>query len=697
MATQRRRPSLHKLNRRKEKFFPLRGGLNLVDPPLVLPPGVLLGARNYEQRVRGGYRRIDGFEGYDGNPRPSAADYWILNFNTGTVAISDGDTITGASSGATGEVIVDAVVESGSYVGGDAAGYIVFTLLTGNFTDTENIQVSAATRAVASGTELINSATLNSDHLDWKYEAAEVARALISVVPGSGQIRGVYVFSGDIYAFRDNAGATACVMHKASSSGWVEQDLGETIDFTAGTTEFLEEETLADGTATATIKRVVVQSGAWSTNDAAGYITLYGVTNGPFTSSVTITSASGSATSATVNVANTLTNGGRYELITHNFFGHTKTIRMYGANGLDYAFEWDGAVFTQIRTGMTTDTPAHVEEHKNHLFLSFSGGSLQHSSVGDPLTWSVILGAAELGLGEEITAIKKVVDESLAIAGRNELFILYGSDSSTWELRTLSEETGALEWTLQKVGRVRYLDDRGVTELAAVQAYGNFKDATISHLVQPLIDAKKNLISASTIVRSKNQYRLFFTDNTGIIMTFESNKLTGITELDYGTPVRVATSEEDSSGDEVLYFGSDDGYIYQAEKGTSFDGSAIVAWQILPYHHYGSPSVKKRFYRVTPEIDADADAVIYIQPDFSYGDPDIPAQAAVSVLGGGGEWNIDNWGEFLWSAQVVSTGSLPINGVGVNLGMRIYSSTDREPPHTIHGMTTQYSSRTLTR
>jgi len=45
----------------------------------------------------------------------------ILSFNTGSVAITAGKTITGASSGATG-IVVSITVSSGTWAGGNATG-----------------------------------------------------------------------------------------------------------------------------------------------------------------------------------------------------------------------------------------------------------------------------------------------------------------------------------------------------------------------------------------------------------------------------------------------------------------------------------------------------------------------------------------------------------------------------------------------
>ncbi len=126
----------------KTKFYALQGGLNLVTPAIRTPPGHLIEAVNYEP-VERGYRRFGGFERYDGQPAPSDASYWILEFDVGTEAIVEGDIISGATSEAYGEALVDAVVESGSFAGDDADGYLVLTNVNGTFVDNETLQLNA--------------------------------------------------------------------------------------------------------------------------------------------------------------------------------------------------------------------------------------------------------------------------------------------------------------------------------------------------------------------------------------------------------------------------------------------------------------------------------------------------------------------------------------------------------------------------
>ena len=56
----------------------------MVDPSLALKPGELVAADNFEIDIRGRYRRIDGYERFDGRELPSAVAYYKMPFITGT-------------------------------------------------------------------------------------------------------------------------------------------------------------------------------------------------------------------------------------------------------------------------------------------------------------------------------------------------------------------------------------------------------------------------------------------------------------------------------------------------------------------------------------------------------------------------------------------------------------------------------------
>jgi len=685
----------------KAKYFPFEGGEILTDPALSQSPGSLLYGKNYEVYPEGGYRRIDGYERFDGKTKPSESLYWILEFNAGTTAAVDTNVITGATSSATAELIADAVVESGSYAGNDAVGYMAVALLTGTFAVGENIQVSASTVAVVKAVANVLGAT--TDALDKTYTRAAIerARSKIGTVTGSGAIRGVWVYGGATYCFRNNTGGTECLMYKSSTSGWTAVNLGTYIKYNTGSAAVSEGATLtgAISGATGTVRRVTIQTGTTGASDAQGVFVLSGV-SGTFQNAENLqVSSSTVAVSTSALITITLTPSGKYQFVNYNFGGSTSTNRMYWVDGVNTAFEFDGTYAVPLITGMTLDTPKHLAAHKKHLFLSFQKGSLQHSSVGDPYGWSVVTGAAEIGTGDEITGLQVMIGDALAIFNRNRIYILYGTSSSDWNLKNFSASSGAAEYTIQNITDTMFLDDRGVTHMQAVNAYGDFLMNSISRKIKPIIDVKKGLSINSLGVKSKGQYRLFFNDGTGVYATFAGDKLAGFLRVDLGKVVYAICSAEDALGDEILFFGSDDGYVYQLDKGTSFDGGEIEAILRFSYYHYDTPTRDKRFRKIQFEMSADSDVEIKFQPDFSYADPDVPEARTrdLSIDGSGGYWNIAYWNNFNWSGQIISTAEENLDGIGTNMGLLILSEATYEQPHTLQGVTVHFSPRRIRR
>jgi hypothetical protein len=686
----------------KIEYFPLEGGEDLATPTLSVKPGRLRFSLNYECDRYGRYRRVDGYERFDGNPKPSEASYWVLDFDAGESEISVEDTVEGGTSGATGEALV-VEVESGSWAGSDAAGYLILFNVSGTFQDNEDLEVSSTKMAVADGAPVEQGADNDTDHNTWIQAAIEATRDDISVVPGSGNILGVWQYNGVKYAFRNNAGDTAAVMFKSSSTGWTECDLGKTIAFTSGGTyEVQEDDTITGATsgATAVVKRIIVSSGTWAGGDAAGTFVIYSQTGTFQSENLNVGAELNVATIAGNSTATTLSKDGRYEFENYNFGGHSGTFRMYGCDGVNKGFEWDGSVFVPITTGMATDTPEHLRCHKKHLFFSFTGGSLQHSSTGDPYTWSAVTGAAELGIGAPIVGLEIVPGDVLGVYGRNSINLLYGSSVDDWDLKTFSRDSGAIEWTSQRIGNnIVFLDDGGLTSLAAVQEYGDFSTDIMSKDIQPFLDTLRGYEQASIKVRKKNQYRLFFSDGHGLVLTLSGNKVIGFTRIKYDDPVMCCCSSEDSSGNEELYFGSSDGFVYQMDKGTSFDGGAVSDYLLTHYNVLKSPSYKKRFRKLTIELDAPNYITLYVTPEFTYGGSAAQQSSGqeLSVNASGGTWDLDAWGSFVWDGPFVSTGEAIIDGSGLSISLAFYHTGIYDIPHTIQGAIIHYSIRGLQR
>ncbi|CAO3403510.1 hypothetical protein [Azospirillum palustre] len=688
------------------QHFATVGGLDLVTPAILRNPGAALGGVNYEPRKEG-YTRTAGFERVDGRPLASTASYWVLPFDAGTAAVAEGNTVTGGTSGATGEALIAAVVESGTYGASTAAGFLVLTAVAGTFQDNETLKVGGVTKATANGTATERGASNDPDDRTWRQDAIETQRAKIGAVPGSGPIRGVWRYNGALYAFRNNAGGTACVMHKATVAGWVAQALGSRVRFITGTGAIIEGQTVtgAASGASGIVTRVVVREGDWTGGNAAAGQLIFATISGAFVNGENL--QVGGVTKAVADggsAAITPLPGGRYEFATYNFTGLAGADRMYGCDGINPAFEWDGSVFVPILTGMAIDAPRHLAAHSNYLFLSFDA-SLQFSGLGDPYAWSVLTGAGELSIGQTITGMVAGYAGTMPIWGRNRLAILYGTvfsgSAADGELKTITEEAGAIEWSVQAMAQPVWLDDRGVRNLASTQEFGDFQAGSLSRLIKPYLDAKRRAgatVVASLRVRDLNQWRLFWSDGTGLVMDLSSDG-PAFMPLDLGKVVRCAVSVEGADGAEQLYFGSDDGYVYRLDSGTSFDGQPLEAYVRLAFNHLGSPTLNKRFHKATVEVTAAPNTTLYASADFDYGNPDLPsaAEQGFDVAGRGGFWNEANWNEFYWSAPVEGIAEAYIDGSGVSISLAIGTEATYEDPHTIHGLTLHHSARGLRR
>jgi len=617
--------------------------------------------------------------------------------------------------------------------------------------------------------------------------AIENQRGVITIVPGEGSVFGVWVYNGNIYAFRNKAGGASAGMYKSSSSGWTEVNLGTALNFdntttdgeptpgNTGTPTTLEGgtsgasgdlagisysglwETGASGTMvltnisgvfqdnedikmpllafdtgtseisagdtitgdssgkTAEATSVTVTSGTWSAGSAAGYISIKNNT-GTWTNNENITvlgsnkalvNGASEPTAVTVAKADgttyeqTIAPGGKYEFINYNFRGDATGITMYGVNTVDKGFSWDGTTFIKISTGTETDTPEHIIAHTKHLFYSFPNGSIQHSSIGAPNKWSAITGAAELSVGDVVSGFSTEVNNVMSIFTKNETFMLYGSSSADWALKRFHQGTGAVPYTLQKMDQTFFLDDRGLTSIFTVQAFGDFLSAVASDAIDPYIQKKKDNAILSVKVRGKNQYRLFFDDKTGITMTYINRQNQGIMPFTLKHQISAVCSAEDSNGFEVIYGGFDDGYVRKIDSGTSFDGESVPSFIRTAYHNYGSPQTKKRFRDLNLEVNADTSTDLTVQPSFDYGGTfsprSSPSASSYTVNVTADQWNEDDISNDTTGITVVASERIKINGIGTNMGLIIKNESTYDKPITLQGAVVNYSLRGIRR
>lgn len=663
------------------------GGLDLTTPSLRVEKGRALTLVNFEIELDGGYRRINGYERVDGRAAPSAAIYYAVGVADGS-GISVGDTLTGDSSGATSEVIA----KDGNTLGVTAllVGYTLSEAANGTTISTIEVRDGIPSLVVDD---------------EWQLLAENYYRDLIQALPGSGDTLGAVQYKADKYAFRSNG--TNTIMYKSSSSGWeivpffrymyFDAGVGAELDLDAGVAI-----TGLTSSAAATIKKVVRNAGSWGST-ASGYLVI-DVTSGAFQDNEAIQVAGVTkATTDGVDVAIALSPGGKFQFKQHNFYGSSSTEYLYGCDGVNYGWEFDGTTLSPIffpSGDPSWNTPKYIDAHSTHLFFSYPGGQLAHSSLGDPLVFNALLGAADFGLGSECTGLASRAGQVLAIyTSDGRTYGLYGKEATTWELRVISEAFGATDYTVKGLGTVYAVDDKGIVPMERVQAYGDFEGATVSRKVRSILEAHKGNIVQVVTSKARNQYRVFFTDGSALVMTDDrlaSGRSNQFSMLQYTAIPTCIWNSDDSNSNEVILFGDSDGMVYQSDVGYTFDGDEIEWALRTPFNHIGSPGTEKSFRRAYTNVEAEKSVdAMTLRWETSYGTPYRALNTSVTpdIKGGGGYFDVDSFGEIYYDAELFSSGPNRLAGTGINLSLLYYGKSKYTRPFTIQSVEIEYIPR----
>lgn len=670
--------------------FALRGGLDQTTDYMTTTPGRCIGAKNFEPNLVSGYSRIAGYERFDGlgGIKPHLQTYTAITVADASV-ISLNVVITGDTSGATATVV--AKDEDSNTIG--------VTRVSGTFIDGEGTDRSTTITEVLG--EELGPAALDGA---WILAAQDYWRALISAVPGEGSVLGVHKHEGTVYAFRNAVGGASTDMFKSSGAGWTQISMPTILAYDAGSGAEIEVgDTVVGGTsgASAAVLKVVTYDGTWGV-DAAGYLVLDTVTGGPYSDGENLSVSTTRAVADGASYTHALSPDGVYTMKSYNFYALSTTNNMYGADGVNPAFEFDGTTFLPIlMPGLVgapeTNAPTLIERHKGHLFLMFADGLVQHSVQGEPCTFNGFLGAAEFGLGAEGTALVSEVGGPLLMRTARETFALEGSGVADWALKKVSSFGGSIIHTTEQFGDVFSLDSKGIVSQSRVEQFGDFEEATVTRTIQPSIDSMVPLATRSVVVRNKNQYRVFGSDNSFIIMVPRPDGTFEFMPCAYDTDVTCITNSEESGGTEEIYFGSSDGFVYQAEVGNSFDGEEIESYLHLPFTHSEYPRHRKRYRYAWIDLEVLGSITLRLSAEIQYGLSTVlepKTLSSVDIFGGqGGFWDESDWDTFYWDSQTLSNLRFPLTGTGVNIALTLYHSSATTDPFTVEAVHLDYDIR----
>lgn len=658
-------------------------GMDVSAGELFAKSGSLRFGYNYESSIDGGLERIGGIEAYDGRPEPDLAVYTLLRLAAVPTGIALGNTLTGSTSGATGVVI---------YLSGDL---VALTRAVGSF------QVEAVTvSAVVVGAVIDTTPTVTGpedNHLSAL--AAANYRVDIGKVPGAGRVMGLEILGATLYAWRNNAGTTALVLYKASAAGWVVVPMFYEVSFTAGSALYAEGSTLTRAGVSATVKRVVLESGSWSGGTAAGRLIVTAPSPGNFTAGA---AAGGGActlsgTATEITLAPITATGESVRTDVSNFTSSVDRRRIYGCDGTNREFELGDDVLVPLTTGMGAIRASAVRVHKLHAFFGFRG-SVQHSSIGNPYSFSPITGAAEIGTGDvvnDFVSVGGATDAAaMMILCQDSLHVLYGNNAGAggggWNLVTLSRVSGCIRGSAQDAGGVVALDAPGVVRYPASQSFGNFAWDVLTRKIGKIAAGQTS--ACSVFVPNLARYRVWFADGTGISGRLADKGAMEWTLIDYRVPVVCAISRE-LGGRQRTFVGDNAGGVYETDVGRSFAGVAIQYAARLNALTQRAPMVIKQYRGLEVECEPRSAFTLKASAEFFDGDEDIEPspEFSLAIAGRGFRWDLSNWDEAYFDVQTISRRRFDLEGQGASISLTLAGESAEEMPHTLRAVTLPYT------
>lgn len=461
------------------------------------------------------------------------------------------------------------------------------------------------------------------------YTAREAARSAIEAVPGEDIALGVSMFNDIVLGFRNAVGSATAEMWLSSASGWTQTGIGGT--------------------------------------------------------------------------ANDFNPDGSFRTVEYKFADYNngdKTLII--VDGVSQPRTWDGTTLTKMTHANLPATvyPFLCGTYNNRLFLAYAKGYLFFSAIDDPTNFDDITATGGyLQLGDEITNIIEAPGNVLVIICKNKITILKGNDYDSellqWvpQVEEFSKNNGGKLGSAQRfMGDIYYADEEGITNMASTDTYGDFNTSIVSNKVQNTFLSKKDEITASIVDRHFNQYRMYFLDGTVLYFTFHKGQLKGATKGLYPKPVYSAIVKEQNNGTVRKFFTSTNGYIYEMDSGTSFDGEEIITQLIFSYHHYGFTRQWKFFQQLTLELKTSSGTTLFVRPLYDYKEADMPQTTYVEqgISAPVGTWGED-WGTMVWGRESNNREVLYLYGYGTNMALEVKTSSAYQTSHVLQNMIVDFT------
>ena len=398
----------------------------------------------------------------------------------------------------------------------------------------------------------------------------------------------------------------------------------------------------------------------------------------------------------------TLAGTGKVRFAVHSFSGSPILIVV---DGVSKPFKLSGSTFSLITTATSDQQGAtQVVAHRAHLFFA-KGGLVTYAAPLSDSDFSAANGAGVLKtMTDNVTGLF-FFREQLIIFAEGSIFSVTGSTDADWQVQPITRDIGAIkEDTIQEVGGdLMFLGPDGLRLLSATERNNDFGLGVVSKSIQSEVTSFINAVDgfSSVVIRNKSQYRIlgFSSINNasgrGLICT--QFAMQGGQEMAWAETQGIncfCSSSDLDDGEEFIYFGNDDGYVYRMENGNDFDGANIVATFKTPPFPITDPVTRKTFYKMRLFTDPLGSLEVSISPEYDFGQDEIIQPPEITVANttestvaiyGVGEFGVAAYGganlKYIFDLNLIGSAFV---------GAYTFTSDGTDPPFSFDSMIIQY-------
>jgi hypothetical protein len=302
-------------------------------------------------------------------------------------------------------------------------------------------------------------------------------------------------------------------------------------------------------------------------------------------------------------------NGGRVRFAELNFGAGHKVLIVDGSN-YPAVFDDSTNAVTPITSSTDLQGSEFVAVYKTTVFYA-KGTNLYFTAPSAYDNLSAANGGGVINVGHAITGLA-VFRDQLIVFSRNSIKRLTGSSISDFLVSPITDRIGCISGdTIQEVGGdIMYAAPDGLRLLSATDRIGDFGLGVASDIISK--DAYNFLQSSSDfcslVLREKAQYRIFAyvsSEQQSVARGLLATKFVsqGSEGMAWGTTKGIkafcADSKYTETYDETTIFANEDGYVYELDTGSSFEGNIIEAIYESPYMPITDPQTRKTFYKMT--------------------------------------------------------------------------------------------------